>query len=72
MRCEWKNFYGETCEGKLVLIPEQYPWVEEHYQCDCCDSTFNTDYIHKRKIKILEKLKAPVLATDSNGKTHNG
>lgn len=26
--------------GKLILIPADEPWNDEHYQCDTCDSTY--------------------------------
>ena len=45
---------GDICphckKGKLIHIPEVFPYTIDHLQCDKCDSTYN--YGDKDETKI--------------------
>ena len=29
--------------GVLELVLENFPWTTDHWQCNCCDSTYNLE-----------------------------
>jgi len=47
MKEKIKPYVGLTCpyckKGKLIHIPEVFPYTIDHLQCDKCDSTYNYD-----------------------------
>ncbi len=66
MKCGHK-FKEKECQGDLVLIPENFPWSEEHYQCEECYSTYLKFVIEDRIIEDRDNKITLVLATASNG-----
>lgn len=49
MKCGWKNYLGNVCDGELKLSKADLPWHDEHYYCPICDSTYYIGTIIERE-----------------------